>query len=106
VIIKFNCSTAEFNELFNEKNKQEFDKKIIDIFDTIESNDNVEIDESNFLEYNTPNYFYLSIDDLEKIINNIKEKNSLLDDETIVELLEHCNNTYNLGKLVNSLELA
>jgi SHS2 domain-containing protein len=105
MIIKFNCSINEFNELYTERNEEVFEEKIVSIFDTIETNDNLEIDESNYLEFNTPDSFYISIKDLEKVLKDIHVKNKLLNDFIIVDLLEHCHNIYGINNLVKNLEL-
>lgn len=104
MILKFNCSNKRFNELYVEKNSNEFDEKIFDIFDCIVVSDNLEINEKNYLEYNTLDYFYISISDLEKILRDIQKKNFLLTDEILVDLLDHCNNIYNLDNLVKKIE--
>jgi len=106
MIIKFNCSTIDFNELYSEKDPSRFEEKILFIFDTIEENVNPEINENNYLSFNKIDYFYISIIDLEKILKDIQIKNRLLDDDIIVDLLDHCRNVYGIGLLINKLQLA
>lgn len=106
MIIKFNCSINEFNELYTERKSHLFDEKIFNVFNRIEGNDNSEINQDNYLEYNTPQSFYISINDLEKILKDVQIKNKLLDDSIIVDLLEYCNNIYLMDVLVKKLELA
>ena len=105
MIIKFNCSINEFDELYTERNEHTFEEKIVSIFDTIETNDNIEINENNYLNFNTPDSFYISIKDLEKTLKDINVKNKLLGDSIIVDLLEHCHNIYGINNLVKNLEL-
>lgn len=106
MIIKFNCSIGEFNELYIEKNSVLFEEKMFNIFNKIEGNDNSVINENNYLDFNTPQSFYISIKDLEKILKDIQIKNSLLDDSLVVDLLEYCNNIYGMDVLIKKLELA
>jgi hypothetical protein len=104
MIIKFNCSTIEFNELYSEKDSSRFEEKILFIFDTIEGNNNPEINDFNYLDFNSIECFYISITDLEKILKDIQVKNILLDDDIIVDLLDHCYNVYGMEKIIKNLQ--
>lgn len=104
MILKFNCSSNYFNELYTERNSEKFNQKIYDVFSLIEGNNNKEINQENYLQYNTSDYFYISISDLEKNLKDIERKNHLLSDEILVDLLEHCHNIYNLNVLIEKLE--
>jgi Ca2+-binding EF-hand superfamily protein len=105
MIIKFNCSINDLYKLYVEKDIKKFDEIISNIFNSVESNDNPEITHNNCLDYNTDHSFYISISYLEKILKDIGNKNSLLDDEVIADLLDHCNNIYNLNFLIKKIEL-
>lgn len=106
MIIKFNCSIDEFNELYVEKNLPLFEEKILFVFDTIEANDNPEINHSNYLSFNSPQSFYISILDLNLILKDIQNKNPLLDDDIIVDLLDYCSNVYGLEKIIKKIQFA
>jgi hypothetical protein len=105
MIIKFNCSINNFNELYTEKNSGKFEEIMFNVFNKIEGNNNSEINENNYLEFNTPQCFYISINNLERVLKDIQIKNKLLEDSVIVDLLEYCNNIYSMDVLIKKLEL-
>ena len=104
MIIKFNCSTIEFNELYSEKDSSRFEEKILFIFDTIEGNNNPEINHSNYLDFYSPESFYMSMLDLSLILKDIQIKNPLLDDDIIIDLLDYCCNVYGMEKIIKNLQ--
>lgn len=105
MIIKFNCSINDFNQLYTENNSQKFEEKMFNIFNKIEANDNPEINENNYFDFNTFESFYVTINYLEKILKDVQIKNKLLDDSVIVDLLDYCNNIYGMDLLIKKLEL-
>jgi hypothetical protein len=104
MIIKFNCSVNDFNRLYIDKEESRFNETLIKVFESIDSNDNLNVNEENYLDYNNPEYFYLPINVFQKILNDIKRQNDKMDSEVIADLLEHSSNIIGLNRLINKLD--
>lgn len=104
MIIKFNCSVNDFNRLYVDKEENRFDETLIKIFESIDANDNLSVNEENYLNYNNPDCFYLPINVFEKILNDIKRQNDKVNSEVIADLLEYSSNLNGLNRLITRLE--
>lgn len=104
MIIKFNCSVNEFNRLYIDKEESRFNETLIKVFESIDANDNLSINEENYLNHNNSDSFYLPINSFEKILNDIKRQNDKMNSETIADLLEYSNNLTALNRLITRLE--
>lgn len=104
MIIKFNCSVNDFNRLYIDKEESRFDETLIKVFESIDANDNLSVNEENYLDHNNPEYFYLPINVFQKILNDIRRQNDKMNSEVIADLLEYSNNLIGLNRLINRLD--